>query len=673
MSDLIRTYEITIGKVFNDGVECTTQNVELAGKQHIAVNCLDFEACKYSVQLGPNDTEPCLTFLVTCEDCGPCGTKVIKKCFCDSIDDCGECEICDVEGFCTSTCKDICEDGTCITCNEEHPCTCNQVCQNGDCKCPPGSTLNANGCCDECSKDTDCETCEICVDKPGYKACEIKDCNCDTNGKCGTAGACVECTNSGHCPDHEVCDSHCECVCAPGYKRVNGICVPSECPNGDSDCGDCEVCSGEVCVPIQCPVGRVPAMVNGVCSCVQECNCAQPDCSSKYNYCGESSIPGKCACLPCEGSCDTGCEDPCICDEDLNKCKFNPCFGPCETGLDCGPTCGCDGNICVPCDSLSCDDDECSQALGCECSAARKCVKAGCDDAPCSVASDCALGCTCDQGTCQSCSNYSCVTGDCSQQDGCICNAGNCEGNPDACNDVVTLEKNDDSCELTGTLIKDNCCQCPALTLDVQTDKATDIAGNKKRVIFIAEVRKGAYDGVSVSSTPLVDDFDNDIIAENEPPTSGTIRMIATVNYTVYNATTGAYTGISSAVLSTVNKTYADESVSQQTYQVDLPKINSFETIGTEKKVVTSIDVKFTLETKMSFANNCIYPAGSEIGTFKITSNDSFLQTPIASTITAPNCRKPLFKWSKDGEVFKKRIYRRNCNWCISRSTNWTR
>lgn len=101
---MIRTFTITIGKVYNGTEECKNPHVELAGKQHIAVNCIDPAGCKYSVQLGPNDIEPCLTFLVRCSDCDTCGTKVIKKCFCDSVDDCESCEICDTDGFCAPTC-----------------------------------------------------------------------------------------------------------------------------------------------------------------------------------------------------------------------------------------------------------------------------------------------------------------------------------------------------------------------------------------------------------------------------------------------------------------------------------------------------------------------------------------------------------------------------------------
>lgn len=662
---MIRTFTITIGKVYNGTEECKNPHVELAGKQHIAVNCIDPAGCKYSVQLGPNDIEPCLTFLVRCSDCDTCGTKVIKKCFCDSVDDCGSCEICDTDGFCAPTCPHgICKDGICYECDEEVNCTCNKVCKNGECGCPPGTTLNDQGCCDECYKDGDCDVCDTCTDHGAYNSCEPKECNCDATGKCGTKGACVECTNSGQCPTNEVCDSHCGCKCAPGYKRINGICTPTDCPNGDEDCGVCEICVGTHCIPNQCPAGKVPVEVNGVCSCVEECNCDQPNCSSRFNFCGESAIPGKCGCQPCTGNCDTGCDDPCICDEHLNKCKFNPCFGSCESGLDCGPTCGCKDGECVPCDVLECTSDECARTLGCTCSAIGKCVKDACDSSPCSVAADCSLGCTCDGGVCNACSNFSCNTSDCSDHDGCVCSGGECVGdaNP-GCKDSITLTKDDGACTITGTLVKEKCCQCPAITLDVKTVSAVDKGKTAKLVKYVVEVRKGAYDGVSVESNPKVDEFLKPNIAENEPPTAGTIRLNYSISYKVFDIVNGIKTPTG---LSTVSNQPAQQvtyvgSVSQKYFnELELPNILSGKTVGTQYLEVEFIELVFSLETKMVFPNTCEYASGTEIGRIKITSNDDFVKTPIGTTIKSDSCRLPFIKWTKfplgstNGNTFRK-------------------
>lgn len=650
MSGQIRTFNITIGKVYNNGVECKNPKVELEKRKDIAVNCIDPSCGLYQIQISPKDLEPCLTFLVTCDDCDICGTKVIEKCLCDSIDDCEKCEICNVEGFCESTCTDICEDdGTCVECNVDHPCPCNQDCQNGKCTCPAGSTLNANGCCDECQNDGDCDTCSVCILVNGGKTCQAKDCNCDLNGKCGTPGECVECTQSGHCPENERCNSHCECECTPGYTRINGICTPTECPNGDEDCPPCFICSGLNCVPNQCPSGKVPVVIDGECACVQECNCEQPNCSSEFNFCGESAIEGKCGCIPCKGNCTDGCEDPCICDEDLDKCKFNPCFGSCENGSDCGPTCGCLNGECVPCEILDCATQECGTALGCACSNTNNCEKDDhCNDAPCSVASDCADGCTCDQGTCKSCSNFACPN-DCAQHDGCACSTSNkCEGDDSPCDDTLIIEKDDANCDIIGTLTKDNCCQCSPLTLDVIPPTSVTTSGSDKKVTFKAELRKGTFDGISVYSNPRLD-ANHPSIAENEKPLTGSVSMSYTVTSSLYTLT-GTYLGDTTSAAVNTQSSFLGNA--EATFaSITLPSIGKETISGNQKSVVKSIKITFTQSNVYTFPNDCAYREGKVIGIYNINKNEDFSSLlPIGTTITSSDCRKPLFKWTKSSD-----------------------
>jgi hypothetical protein len=665
LSGQIRNFKIEIGKVYNNGVECKNPKVELANKKDIAVNCIDPSCGLYSVQLSPADLDPCLTFLVTCEECDICGTKVIKKCLCDSIDDCKACEICNENGFCESTCTDICaEDGTCIECDDAHPCKCNKECQNGKCKCPVGTTPNENGCCDECQVDGDCGVCSVCVQKNGYKECVQKDCGsgvCDLNGKCGEPGDCVECTNSGHCPENEQCNSHCTCDCKAGYIRINGVCTPVDCVD-DDDCDTCEICGiGNRCVPNGCPTGKVPVVIDGVCSCVEECNCAKPDCSSKSNYCGESSIAGKCGCIPCKGNCTDGCEDPCICDEDLEKCVFNPCFGGCENGLDCGDTCGCKNESCILCESLSCE--ECDSALGCKCNPITgKCEKDNkCDDAPCSVWTDCEEGCDCVQGTCESCSNFSCD--DCANHPGCKCFNDICQATDEECEDLVVIEKLDADCKLKGSLTKDNCCQCSPLTLDAKIKTAIDAAGNKKNVSFIVESRKGAYDGVSVDSNPLLDNISNPNIAENDTATSGTVSLSTVITYDVFKIVGSGRVpqGISNSTPTVTSASFVGGSATLNYATLSVPKIGNEEISGVQAKVVKSIKFTFTQTSTIKFPNDCEYLGGKEIGYFVIDNNSQFTGSqPIAATITSNSCRKPLFKWTKsDDGVFNETPFKK--------------
>lgn len=307
MANEVRTYTITIGDVFNNGVKCENPIITVAGGQDISISCIDPTCGEYKVQVGPGVTEPCITFLVECEDCGSCPPQEITKCFCDSIDDCDDCEFCNSGGFCEKFCPtDECVNGTCVECETEADCTCNRVCDNGVCSCPAGTTLNSiTGCCDECSSNADCEECDECQLANGIRSCVPKQC---TNGvpKIGTC-ECVECNNSGDCDGpHECCTSNNECQCCEGFKRVNGICVENEC-DFDSDCEACEYCDTTL-------------------------GCLPKDCGTK------------------------------VCNPETGNCE-EPCDGDCPEGY------GCLNGFCVPCSTLSCSGivSECSQAQGCLC------------------------------------------------------------------------------------------------------------------------------------------------------------------------------------------------------------------------------------------------------------------------------------------------------------------
>src|SRR5687768_17363186 len=105
MANDVRTYTIELGKVYNNGVECKNPVIKVAGGQDIAINCIDTEACLYNVQVGPGVTQPCITFLIQCEDCGSCPPEEKTYCFCDSIEDCEACEYCGSNGFCVPLCN----------------------------------------------------------------------------------------------------------------------------------------------------------------------------------------------------------------------------------------------------------------------------------------------------------------------------------------------------------------------------------------------------------------------------------------------------------------------------------------------------------------------------------------------------------------------------------------
>ena len=658
----IRTYNITLGKVYNNGVECKNPIVEIAGRSDIAINCIDEECGIYSVQVGPNDEDPCIKFIITCEECGVCPAQIIEKCFCDTIDDCKDCEICGTDGFCQKLCEpENCCDNGCCDCKTDEDCICNQLCVNGDCKCPVGSTLNPlTGCCDECKVDGDCTDCEVCIQKGGYKQCVVKECPggvVDYSGKCGPKCECVECLNSGSCPTNECCTNSCGCDCCSGFVRVNGVCIPAECVF-DTDCETCEICQNNRCTPVQCPPGQVPVNINGVCNCAPICNCENPDCESIFNYCTDSIIDGLCGCVPCQGSCQAGCDDPCICNEDLNKCVFNPCQNqPCDDGLDCPFGCGCLDGKCVSCDILSCTTNDCKRALGCECNNQNECGPAGCDPNPCSISSDCPLGCTCYEGVCVSCSNFPCPT-DCALHDGCACVNNTCQGSPETCNDTITITKDDENCELTGTLTKNSCCSCSALTLDVKKVLSLISGANFDDVamVFMGELRKGAYDGISVDSNPRLDDFTNPNIASNEPPTSGTLELSYKIIYDIYNVEAGGtevFFGTSTSAPFTTTATFSALGDSAQVIfnSITIPLVGKRETIGQQVRVVRSIQIVFSQINPIGFPNNCIYDEDIVIGTYNIIDTNVANLQPIGTTIKSKSCRKPFFKWTKSTDA----------------------
>jgi len=275
--------------------------------------------------------------------------------------------------------------------------------------------------------------------------------------------------------------------------------------------------------------------------------------------------------------------------------------------VDCDdPDCGCLDGECVPCYVLDCkSSDECEKALGCECSYSDVCEPAkGCPPTPCSTHNDCPRGCTCYQGICVSCDNFSCDNTDCENQPGCVCVGNECEGAEEECLDVVTLEKDDEECTLTGTLIKQECCQCPALTIAAKGQIASETT-TSYTFNFIAELRKGAYDGVSIDSNPRVDEFDDPIIADNEPPTKGKISLIYSVTYDVFNIVNGVpvYAGKTSVNGPLEQRDFIETGLSAEVKfnGITIPKIDSREDLGSQIRYAKKVTIKFTQTSTLVF------------------------------------------------------------------------
>lgn len=665
-----KSIKVVLGTPTKNGGPCKDPIVKLIGHPNVYISCADPSCGLYEVKLPDNNELKCLIFSVSCadEDCRHCDPKIIKKCFCETTDDCEACNTCvkkdgETHGFCEELCApEQCCQGSCQDCNETAHCPENQICVDCKCKCPVGLFKGADDRCIECDEDVPCPPCFECVNG----TCVPKSCPqaCDPE-----TGECVECVTPDQCGENECCEENI-CVCCPGYVKDNctGKCVPlppNACKN-PGDCAVCENCTGYdpctgygTCTPVVCPPGRVPINIDGECQCLEECDCEDPTCTNIIYGC--YNFGSVCACLPCKGDCTVGCEDPCYCNPVTNRCEQNPCNNKrCNNGLDCAEGCGCLDGICVPCASLSCLTDECLMALGCAC-VGNTCVDDNCNNAPCSVAADCPIGCTCEDGRCVACSNFACPT-ECSQKDGCACVNSVCEGVEDDCKDTLELEKNDATCRLTGTLMKENCCQCPELTLVVKGQTVVETDANAT-LNFMVEVQKGIFDGVNVNANPRVDAFDHADIASdgvaNDTPTAGAFSLAYTVFYTLLDVETRVPVGTSSKGFSEGVAAFPGNTAEVRFNNITLPKIGSETVNESVIEVVTRIELNFTLSGGISVANNCLYDSGPSIkyqiqNAGQLSAFGTSFSNGKGTSATSDECRLPLFKWYKDGVQFRK-------------------
>lgn len=662
MADLKR-YTLTIGTITQGGKTCTNPTIT-AEVNGLTVPC-PYENGVIEVQVDPTTVIHCVDFVIDCEDCEKCPPQVIRRCLCETSEECQECENC-IDGWCVPYCPDskYCQDNICVDCTEDSHCPCDQVCVNGKCQCPNDKpNQDSNGCCHACidgqKRDGFCEICVggawtniICPNSyPDPDTCE-----------------CKECINSGQCPANQCCVDG-KCQCCPGYyfDAGSGTCIPLPDCQRDTDCPPCYTCVNGTCQPIVCPSGF--KSIGSDC-CAKECDCDNPTCPV-----GQSCYRTEdgCICVGCEGPCltNTDCDPACGCED--NACVPNACNNPCTSGLDCDPGCGCLNNRCVPCEG-SCTgtpNSECEQKDGCRCNDGncegepcnKACLEAddcedgcGCQDERCvdcesvSCASnlDCPYGCYCDQGVslckanpcpdlcssgtdcgpgcgckdghCYPCSSFDCP-GECEEVSGCECNGSNCS-KKSGCDDVLSIIKLDDSCELKGNLDTKDCCACPTVGLDVAVNMAA------KYVNVSTTLRKGLnFTDLALGSTGIV----------NEIPLSGTARLTITQNLEKVGSPATKATKVI-----TVDFDYGGVD-NQNTAQ--LSDCNTVTIAGIVYDVV-SLDISIEGLTPFIYENECrsTLPK-TELGTLTCASGSLTRQmlrfTPLI------RCKTPLFTWYK--------------------------
>lgn len=671
-----RRYTLNIGTITQGGKPCVNPTITAHIVGGLTVPC-PYENGVIELVVDPTANIHCVDFVIDCEDCEKCPPQVIRRCLCETSDECQNCENC-INGWCVPYCPDskFCDDGICVDCLDDTACPCDQVCVNGKCQCPNNKPYkDSNGCCHECIDGQKRDGfCEICV---GGKWVAII---CPNSYPDPETCECKECINSGHCPPNQCCVDG-KCQCCPGYyfDPASDSCIPLPKCQRDTDCPPCHQCVNNECQPIPCPSGYKTIGSN---CCARECDCDNPSCPQGQS-CYRTSQG--CICVGCEGPCITSddCDPACKCSG--NNCVPNSCNKPCVSGLDCDTGCGCLNNNCVPCEGscIGTPNSDCEQKDGCQCQGNtcvgdpcnKRCIEAddcdkgcgcqsnsciGCDTVPCVTNSDCPFGCYCDKGIslckanpcpdpcssgadcgpgcgcfeghCYPCSSFDCPT-QCEEVAGCECVGTNCTKTTD-CDDELAIEKLDASCQLKGTLTTKDCCECPNIGLDVSVSMAS------KYVTVETFLRKGlSFSDTRLGSTGVV----------NDVPISGTARVTITQNLVQVGNSSNTTT-------KTLTFDFDYGGIDNQNF-AQLSDCNQVTISGLVYNVV---DMKVEIEglTPFIYANECrsTLPK-TTLGT--LTCASSTLPRQMLTFNKVVRCATPLFTWYKGNAISGLSIFRR--------------
>ena len=425
-----------------------------------------------------------------CED-GSCFADAVPSGIpCDDDEPCTQNDICQ-GGICGGSplsCNDgndcttdECEGGQCahvaldgVACTDGDPCTGPDLCKAGSCKAPPGE-------CPACESDADCapfDDDDLCN---GELACEngacvteptsVIDCSTIPTGPCKVA----ECVPSvGACATVEKPDAS---QCEPDSPCVElGFCAAGECKGVPIQCNDDNPCTADGCDP---DLGCLYTPMDGG-ACDDGSGCTTDD---------------VCTGGACQGVPKIDCNDgnPCTldaCDEITGACVFTPNESPCDDGNPCTQKDQCQEGECVG-EGTECDDDDecttdsCDPDGGCvyaalECDDGDPCTTDGCEPGfgcnsllpgkPCLTVENCVDPKACTQEACNSCGFCEVSPVDCDDGNPCTADTcaepGGCQNTPktgEPCDDSEPCTT-DDTCSAgsvcSGTPVDGPACQC---------------------------------------------------------------------------------------------------------------------------------------------------------------------------------------------------------------------
>jgi CXCXC repeat len=350
------------------------------------------------------------------------------------------------QGACNDKCVDLQNDdfncGACgVVCNDPW----GAICENGECKCPPGQCNREGLCvgpenvaCDP-PKEFDLDFC-LCLCPSGLTNCADKcvDINTDKNncGNCGNTCSGAQTCQGGQCGCPESCNpprvlnpETCQCECAVSCPEGQSL-DPNTCecqPECQVTCDPPQILNPESCqceCPISCPEGQFP---DENCECQPECQetCSAPQVLNPETC--ECECPVSCdpPLVPnpetCQCECPASCDPPKVTNPETCECECpvscdppqvpNPETCQCECPVSCDPPkvlnpdscqCECPGQTCAPPRVLNPDTCQCECPSG-QSDCGGRCVDTSSDKNNCgSCGNDCFAKCGCQVEGCNS-------------------------------------------------------------------------------------------------------------------------------------------------------------------------------------------------------------------------------------------------------------------------------